>query len=131
VAAITQFVPVDLLDQAPLTGLADANGVITVVSDEVPPGQFWELERAVIVCDSATIPTFTLYRGGVSTINARAGTPAGNFAVAEGFPPLRIPSGFHVTGQWTGADVGSIGVLVLEGLLVQRVQVGTYSLTGG
>jgi hypothetical protein len=123
VTAWQHFYDIELLE-VELTGTADAAGVVLVESEQVEANKYWRIERYVISCDSATDTTFRLYKGRLIDKDLRAASYNGNLDVAEGSSPLRVPSGRAVIGQWTGATPGSTATLVLEGMLVQRVQVG-------
>jgi hypothetical protein len=126
VAPITQFVDVDLLSVTYNTGPADASGVVSITSDQVPPGTFWRIERIVVSNTSTDPTTFRLYKAGI----LEDGSYSGNFDVADGGSPLRVDSALHVLGQWTGCSLGAVGTITLEGMVVQRIQVGTSRLGG-
>lgn len=102
----------DVLDYrtAPVKGTADAGGTITATLQPVEGiGVVLLVDRIVVVTNSTSATTLSVYLGAVADENLVDFSPNGNIDVADETQPLFVPGSTPVTFVWRGASAGAVG----------------------
>jgi hypothetical protein len=87
-----------------VSGEATAVGGVAVVSfGPVPQGRLWLLQRYVVSATPAVGAACSLYLDQVATPFLEDGTISGDLDVADGDPPILVPSGSVILFAWAGA----------------------------
>ena len=106
----TEFRVVDFSELNARSAPADATGRAIALFDPVPSNYWYEIERMVVVTNSAAISAANVYIGDTdNTANLRDGTASGNKAISDNRSVLRVPPNGVLSVVWTGMDVGAVG----------------------
>lgn len=127
-----QLILVDYPDDFQQSALVDANGNATIISDPVPLGYYWRIERMTTVVsqtkDGAAISTpagatLFVYKstdGGTRPINYRDGSSSPGLDVADESQPITIQQGYSLVAHWTGLTPGTYAAFSAQYALYVR-----------
>jgi hypothetical protein len=115
------FRVVDYLDKKAGNIVADAAGVAEQ-QYQCPADQWWLVDRGFVRSNSAAATTLLVFTGGPEPNDEDGidGSTSGNLDVADNAAPWRVFPGQYLTLRWTGATVGSIAKLHLQGRVLER-----------
>lgn len=125
-AALTQGVSFRTIDYAEkeLPGKANAQGIASILWDQLQQGHYWRVERLVVASESANECTVFVYQGDQALIQRqRDGTPLppGLIAVAEYPCYLTILPTSLLMVQITGAAAGDLFFATAQYQLVEKI----------
>jgi hypothetical protein len=96
------------------TATADGNGRAIAQLGPLRSFESWEIKRTTVSSTSTTlIPTARVYRGAIAPSRLIDGTYTGTLDTTQ--TDMTLTSGDSVVAEWTGADVGSSCILIIEG----------------
>lgn len=116
-----QLQTIDYRRAALTSPAAGSDGLLTCTFDGPEPARLWLIERITVTTNSTTATACAVYAGPVADQNLIDSTYLGNGDVADEAAPALVESAQPVTVQWTGASAGSVGVVTLQFLVVERV----------
>jgi hypothetical protein len=111
-----------VLAQAAASGAADATGAMEAVL-QAPTDRVWEIERITVSTNANVAASASVYVGTADPANLADFTPAGNGDVADETNPIRVAAGQVLRVRWTGANVGAVGTVRIQGRAGSLAQV--------
>lgn len=102
------------------TSAPAVDGVATLVVDQVPSGELWLIDRAVVSTSSTSTTALRLYENSPYPENFLSGSGSGNFDEADYPQGLQLAEGTQLVAQWFGAADDAVGRLRLQGRVLRR-----------
>jgi hypothetical protein len=100
------------------SGLVDGAGVVEVISEQVPQGYAWLIERIIVHTTSTVASAFGLYADQATVDRMLEYTNAGNFAVADEASPILVEEGSRVIARWENCSLVDAGGLTTAATIV-------------
>jgi len=104
-----------LLRTVEITLGSDGAGISVPIGPD-KSSERWEIENISTSCNSTSNTTLTIFRQG--TLRPIEGTYSGNLDSTD--TPYRLQAGERLTFQYTGGEVGAVGLITLSGKLIVR-----------
>lgn len=99
---------------------AAADGLCTIVLDQLDDNELWLIDHAVVSCTSSVFTTLRFYAAAVTDLNLLDGSSSGNFDVADWPNGLQLQPTSSLIVQWSGASTGAVGTLTLQARSLRR-----------
>jgi hypothetical protein len=97
-----------------------AGGVARIDCGQLPEGELWLIDRAVVTCTSSTKTALRLYDSAVDNQRLISGSAAGNFDEADYPAGLALRPSSALIAVWSNAADGSIATLRLQARQLRR-----------
>lgn len=132
-----QLILVDYPDDFQQSAQVSADGTATIITDPVPLGYYWRIERMTTVVSQTkdgtaiTTPsgaTLFVYKTSDTTskrpIAYRDGSSSPGLDVADESQPITVQQGYSLVAQWTGLTAGTYAAFSAQYALYVRLNGG-------
>jgi hypothetical protein len=95
-------------------------GQCSVTFAQLGSAERWQIDHAVVICDSTTPTTLRLYESVATPLSLLDGSGAGAFDVADWPGGLGVQPTQALLAVWTGASDGAVGTIALQARVLRN-----------